>query len=81
MGESMNKFLGAIVGIITKAGKTPAGKAIEHAAVAGASVGISLLLAAVMSGGLSLTALGAAAVAAGSATLAGLRAALKAKLG
>lgn len=67
------------VALVTKAGHTPAGKAAEHAIVAGAAVGVSLLVKDLATGSLSLDDATAAAVAAGSAILAGLRAVLKAQ--
>ena len=70
--------MSALVAFLIKSGKTPVGKAVEHALVAGAAVGLALLGDDVAAGHLALPGLQAAAVAAGATALAGLRAAVKA---
>jgi hypothetical protein len=71
------RFLAAVKAALLKGGKTPIGKAIEHAAVAGASVTITLLLTAYFKGNLDLSAAEAAIIAGGTTALAGLRAYVK----
>lgn len=72
-------ILHKITAFITKSGKTTFGKAVEHAVVAGAALGITLAVKDVSTGSLSLHDLSAVAVTAGTAILAGLRAAAKAQ--
>lgn len=72
-------MLQKIKALIVKEGHTPLGKAVEHAVVAGLAVGVSLLVESASAGHLALSDVQAAAVAAGTAVLAGLRAALKAR--
>jgi len=76
---SLKTLYAKAVALVTKAGHTTTGKAVEHAVVAGVAVGVSLLVKDLATGSLSLNDTTAAAVAAGSAILAGLRAALKAQ--
>lgn len=76
----MKKIYAYIAALVAKSGKTPLGKAVEHAVVAGVAVGASLLVKDISTGSLSLTDVTAAGVAAGAAILAGARAALKAQL-
>jgi small basic protein len=73
-------ILTKITALLSKEGKTPLGKAVEHAVVAGVAVGLSLLLKDASTGNVGLSDLSVAAVTAGSAIIAGLRAALKASL-
>ena len=70
-----------IAALVLKAVTTPAGKAVEHAAVAGVSVAVSLIIAAQLKGNLDLTTVQAAGVAGFATFLAGVRAYLKALFG
>lgn len=64
--------------LISKQGKTPFGKAVEHTVVTAVAGAVALLLKDAATGSLSLTDVSAALTIAGTGVLTGLRAAVKA---